>query len=436
MLQQRKGLQQQQQQQQHWDPVKKQLLCNEDTSPSKWNRKKKTKYGDVLLVIVKERANKNILLLLLVILFSLYQITMHTNKSFIRMPISLNHHSHHPTDCGVQLLKKGRNHKRTQPRVFGYYFEDATPTDGRQWKKQPKRLRVYDDERYPSKRRVKPMLDKKRVEYIQNSQHYTNNTQWNKLRPYRNHPECQPMYDWQESTTATIISNCNTMHEQHVLDLDQLRNVQSQQGRLINGGYFRNVWRIKDVDGTSSLIMKTLQLYLNYTEWIYERHRIDARIMERMTSSPHIMDIYGYCGQASIVEYGPDGDIEDWLWKNPDRASRPNLLERLRIAVQITQAITDLHTYDSRNGYSAMVHADVMTNQFIYTKSGRFKLNDFNRAHFMYWNTTSDKNTTCPYIYPDYNAWTVRRNYLSIACFCIHNKNPHTLFLFYVCVCV
>jgi len=29
--------------------------------------------------------------------------------------------------------------------VFGYYFEDATPTDGRQWKKQPKRLRVYDE---------------------------------------------------------------------------------------------------------------------------------------------------------------------------------------------------------------------------------------------------------------------------------------------------
>ena len=478
MLQQRKVSQQHHQQQhhqqQHWDSAKIQLQY-EDTSPSKFPRKKKTNYGDILLGTVNQRGNKTILFILLTIItfWGLYDFLHHNiNKDTIRIPTVLsnnnNNNNNNPTDCGSpRLLKKSNktnnkyheNEKTTttnyyKPRVFGYYFNPNTTTTmstmshdtngGRQWRtKKPKRLPVYDDERYPSKRRVMPMLDKEKEEYIQNSQHYTNNKQWNKLQPYKDHPECQPMHDWQESSTATIISNCNTIHETDMMDFERKRNEQYRQLRLINEGYFRNVWRIRDVDGMSSLILKTLRLKRSNNEWTYERHRIDARMMERMTSSPHIMNIYGYCGHASINEFGPEGDIEDWLWKNPDRSSRPNLLERLRIAVQVTQGITDLHTYDSRNGHSAMVHADIMTNQFVYTKSGRFKLNDFNRAHFMYWNTTSDENTTCPYIYPDYNAWTVRFLFSSIIQFMIfpsfffhHNNDPHHhFFLTFVCVC-
>jgi hypothetical protein len=46
--------------------------------------------------------------------------------------------------------------------------------------------------------------------------------------------------------------------------------------------------------------------------------------------------------------------------------------------------------------------ADMYTTQLVLV-GGKLKLNDFNRCHFMYWNTTSNKET-CPYIYLDYNA--------------------------------
>ena len=40
--------------------------------------------------------------------------------------------------------------------------------------------------------------------------------------------------------------------------------------------------------------------------------------------------------------------------------------------------------------------ADVIVNQYVMSNE-RFKLNDFNRGHLMYWNTTSIDGTTCPY---------------------------------------
>lgn len=42
-----------------------------------------------------------------------------------------------------------------------------------------------------------------------------------------------------------------------------------------------------------------------------------------------------------------------------------------------------------------MVHADLSTNQFIFT-NGRYKLNDFNLARILYRNTT-DESRNCPY---------------------------------------
>ena len=49
--------------------------------------------------------------------------------------------------------------------------------------------------------------------------------------------------------------------------------------------------------------------------------------------------------------------------------------------------------------------ADIFPNQLVWA-NGHFKLNDFNRCHFMYWNTTSNTES-CPYLYQDYNAGEV-----------------------------
>ena len=34
----------------------------------------------------------------------------------------------------------------------------------------------------------------------------------------------------------------------------------------------------------------------------YELHRRDAVSMERLSSSPYVMDVFGYCGQSAVTE--------------------------------------------------------------------------------------------------------------------------------------
>jgi len=83
---------------------------------------------------------------------------------------------------------------------------------------------------------------------------------------------------------------------------------------------------------------------------------------------------------------------------------QPTLKERFVMAVQVAQAISDLHNFN--NKVPAIVHADIMTNQFVLV-DGIWKLSDFNRCTFLYWNSTSNDGN-CPYYYGDYNAWLFR----------------------------
>ena len=45
-----------------------------------------------------------------------------------------------------------------------------------------------------------------------------------------------------------------------------------------------------------------LRIERDFIEEYYELHRRDALAMERLTFSPYVLDIYGYCGQSAINE--------------------------------------------------------------------------------------------------------------------------------------
>ena len=46
--------------------------------------------------------------------------------------------------------------------------------------------------------------------------------------------------------------------------------------------------------------------------------------------------------------------------------------------------------------FETLFIGDIKPDQFILAEDGKFKLNDFNKGHLMYWNTTSNTET-CPY---------------------------------------
>jgi hypothetical protein len=213
-------------------------------------------------------------------------------------------------------------------------------------------------------------------------------------KPYEKMPECQPMHPWQNHQYPT----CNVMHEQHLDD--------HHWGKFISHGYFRQTFKIYDMGTDEPIAMKTLRNERGFTPKLMERHRIDAMIYERTTASPWITDIYGYCGYSGLFEYAAGGTLMD-LIQDIKKGRRPPLrrMEKLSLSIQAASGISDLHTNkDSIDGYSSMVHADFFLNQFVWSEN-RYKLNDFNRGHLMWWN--EKRHELCPYLWLDDNAGDV-----------------------------
>lgn len=281
------------------------------------------------------------------------------------------------------------------PRILAYYFGDADAS----LLTLPSTRRLPADATfyYPPKRTVRwTNSDERGRKLLLNSVPFTNEDH-RALKPYQDFPECVPMHDWQTKSFPA----CNDIHQVDLSDLSYSRNRLHRQVRIIAHGYFRDVWAVREHDGLTLQVLKTIRYEHDFDEWNFDRHRMDAIAYERLTSSPRVMDIYGFCGHSALFEHAPGGDISEILF---DYDEKPSTKERFEMAVQVAQAIRDLHNFNDK--VPAIAHADIMTNQFV--KVGEYyKLSDFNRCTFLYWNSTSNDGS-CPYYYGDYNAWLFR----------------------------
>jgi serine/threonine protein kinase len=116
--------------------------------------------------------------------------------------------------------------------------------------------------------------------------------------------------------------------------------------------------------------------------------------MERLTSSPHVINIFGYCGHSVMTEYADGkrlGELADKSRKTP--------LARLIIARNIANGLADLHGIDGQ-GNATLVHLDVNPANVV-SVNGTLKLNDFNIGILRRWNTTSNQPCGFPAQYPN-----------------------------------
>lgn len=131
-------------------------------------------------------------------------------------------------------------------------------------------------------------------------------------------PSCQPRSDWHSFSFPT----CN---EFHALDIgsgvvaaaaSNMPADKSGEVRVKYGfaGASRESWLIESsmcingehyCDGTT--ILRSLRWREVYDEMIYDKQRIDAIVSERLTSSPHVIDVYGFCGASALNEYADGG---------------------------------------------------------------------------------------------------------------------------------
>lgn len=126
--------------------------------------------------------------------------------------------------------------------------------------------------------------------------------------------------------------------------------------------------------------------------------------MERLTSSPRIIDIFGHCGTSTIVEpmqfevidavIPGEGRIEQKELDKFDDVHPMNnftIEEKLQMAIDMAEAIADLHGYQG----GVIVHDDIKLKQWMMHPNKRAKLGDFNRAEMMDWN--EEKQAYCSY---------------------------------------
>lgn len=234
---------------------------------------------------------------------------------------------------------------------------------------------------------------------------------------------CKAKHEWQLGAYPV----CNTLHEHELSHLLRMftrtarrvvpkNEVSSRPLRKIEGegeeiirplsnGYWRDVWVLSKASGsfdtnppnneTSSsdetfseelTVLKTLRYEHEFNDRNYDRHRKDALASERLSKSPYVVDIYAYCANTAVFEYGKGGDIDGRLWDWDDEEEKYRVVDipsikMLDLAYQVARAIADMHDVED-DGFASIAHTDITPAQFIFI-DGLWKLNDFNRCRFM-----------------------------------------------------
>jgi len=226
--------------------------------------------------------------------------------------------------------------------------------------------------------------------------------------------------------------NCNSFHEisisrnwdpvnVNLRDEIQFQNIEIE---YFSNGYYRDAWIVdhklsffshntttnnSSTTTTTSIsfydpiILKTLRYEHNVTKQTFSNVQKDALVMERLSSSPRIVNIFGHCSTSVTVQFiqeeveeiivpgnGMISSSQQQQQLQPRNHYTPT--QKLNIALQMAQSIADLHGFDD----GVIVHDDIQLCQWLrQPHNGNFILGDFNRAHIMKYNPHT--NQYCKY---------------------------------------
>jgi Protein kinase domain len=217
----------------------------------------------------------------------------------------------------------------------------------------------------------------------------------------KKHP-CQLPHEWMKLSFPT----CNNLH---ALDMmGQLLDSQRRhQNFLMGTGSVRSAWLLEHNTGRKALteqsVLKTLRMIHDFDQGNLDRHRRDALISERLTASPHILNIYGYCGNSAIYQYAKGGTLFDAIGARefdeiPNDPVAHKQWEhwtsrrKVDVAFQVVSALAALNDID-HDGRPSVAHDDLDVTQLVSTDGGKtFKLSDFNGAPFIAWNAKEQES--------------------------------------------
>lgn len=124
----------------------------------------------------------------------------------------------------------------------------------------------------------------------------------------------------------------------------------------------------------------------------------DAVVMERLTSSPRIMDMYSLCGTSITVKSMPHSVekaiVPPGSWDpNDEPRNKQSPSTKLKMALEMAESIADLHGFSG----GVIVHGDIQLGQWLReTLNGTLVLGDFNLAKVLAWD--EGKHRYCKYV--------------------------------------
>mmetsp|Transcript_3758 Transcript_3758/g.4436 ORF Transcript_3758/g.4436 Transcript_3758/m.4436 type:complete len:408 (+) Transcript_3758:196-1419(+) len=205
--------------------------------------------------------------------------------------------------------------------------------------------------------------------------------------------DCHP-YSWHSFTFPTS----NIIHE---IDLeDELRlkrhgpvipadlgegdksshswdKVTARKMGFLGSGLWRQSWRVNPRMDVDSSVLKMMKNEHPIDQRNFDRHRRDALVMERLTTSPNVVSIYGFCGNTVLTEYG-GMTLDEYLYDDVEivtKYDRNTAMGKLQLVLEVMKGIEALHEIDD----GPILHADIQAKQFLFDPVTGIKVNDFNR---------------------------------------------------------
>jgi len=190
--------------------------------------------------------------------------------------------------------------------------------------------------------------------------------------------ECKPVVDdWKTAHYPT----CNLIHEFEVAHF---------KNRRLGSGYSKVGYSVemgpiggRSNNATEEIVFRTMLVNPKSgsrerveTPLTMEAGRLESLVMERLTSSPRIIDQYAYCAQAFVTEIGKE-TVQDRFYDWRNKATYTNE-ERLATAAEVAASLSDLHSIDVPKGKRpSMTHNDFGGSNILITADNGVKLYDF-----------------------------------------------------------
>jgi hypothetical protein len=160
---------------------------------------------------------------------------------------------------------------------------------------------------------------------------------------------CELDPDWQTPESNSKLLSCQLLHELDLSEaLSSAHSARSSSRRRrslsssahLGSGLWRDVWKIRDnmmpnnnnitQDENSFVVLKTMKLEHEVVHRNLERHRREAATMSRLTKSPHVADLYAYCGNSILTEFATQ-DLSRALNTKSGRDTNDSHTERRKI---------------------------------------------------------------------------------------------------------